>query len=189
LIEGHCFETTLAGPLAGLIWQHDAWGCVMAITSKEKELAAVGISIATGCMPCTDFHVKKVREFGASDAEIKQAMIDALSVRRGATDIMETYGLAHLDGHEPADDLEHASTTDRTKELVCVGAAFGVNCVSCLKTHLEAAESVGISHEDITTILKLSAFIKGKAASHVERLAGSLEKPEVVYGHEVSACC
>lgn len=161
----------------------------MTITSKEKELAAVGISIATGCMPCTDFHVKKVREFGASDAEIKRAITDALSVRREAADIMEAYGFARLEGRKPADDPKHASTTDRINELVCTGAAFGVNSVSCLKMHLEAAESVGISHEDITTILKLSAFIKGKAASHVEHLAESLEKPEVVYGHEVSACC
>jgi len=165
------------------------WGCVMAITSKEKELAAVGISIATGCMPCTDFHVKKAREFGASDAEIKQAMTDALSVRRGATDIMEAYGLAQLGGRTQADDPKHSSTTDRTKELVCIGAAFGVNCVRCLKTHLEAAQSLGIPHEDITTIVKLSTFIKGKAASHVEHLAEGLEKPEVVYGQEVSACC
>jgi AhpD family alkylhydroperoxidase len=49
---------------------------------KEKELAAVGISIAAGCKPCTDFHVKKAREVGASEAEIKQSMSDAVSVRR-----------------------------------------------------------------------------------------------------------
>ena len=30
---------------------------------------------------------------------------------------------------------------------------------------------MGISHDDITTVVKLSAFIKGKAASHVEHLA------------------
>lgn len=57
------------------------------------------------------------------------------------------------------------------------------------KIHLEAAERAGISHEDIGTIVKLSAFIKGKAASHVEHLAESLDKPEVAYGQEVSACC
>lgn len=45
------------------------------------------------------------------------------------------------------------------------------------------------SRADITTIVKLSAFIKGKAASHVEHLAKNLEKPEVAYGQEVSACC
>jgi AhpD family alkylhydroperoxidase len=161
----------------------------MAITSKEKELAAVGISIAAGCKPCTDFHVKKVRELGASDGEVKQAMIDALSVRRGAADIMEAYGFVRLGGPKPTAPPERVGATDRVKELVCIGAAFGVNCVSSMKSHLEAAESVGISHEDITTIVKLSAFIKGKAASHVEHLAESLEKPEVVYGHEVSACC
>ena len=52
----------------------------MAITVKEKELAAVGISVASGCKPCTNYHVKAVREAGASDEEIKQAVADALSV-------------------------------------------------------------------------------------------------------------
>jgi AhpD family alkylhydroperoxidase len=161
----------------------------MTITSKEKELAAVGISIATGCKPCTDFHMKKVREAGASDAEIKQAISDALSVRRSAGSIMEAYGLAHVGGRKSASDPEQAGTTDRVHELVCIGAAFGVNCVSSLKAHLDAAQRVGISHEEIETIVKLSAFIKGKAAPHVEHLAESLKKPEVVYGQQVSACC
>ena len=161
----------------------------MAITSKEKELAAVGISVATGCKPCTEFHVKKVREAGASDTEIKQAMTDAFAVRRGATEIMEAYGLAPLGEGKPAFDSGSVGRTDRVKELVCIGAAFGVNCVSSLKTHLEAADSVGISHEEIATIVKLAAFIKGKAASHVERLAESLEKPEAAYEKGVSACC
>ncbi len=72
---------------------------------------------------------------------------------------------------------------------VAVSTAAGVNCVSSLTAHLEAAKSVGISHDEITTIVKLSAFIKGRAASHVERLAESLEKPEAIYEKAVSACC
>ena len=161
----------------------------MAITPKEKELAAVGMSVATGCKPCTDFHVKAARKSGASDAEIKQAMSDALAVRRSATEIMEAYGLAHFEERKPGAGPEHVGTTDRVKELVCIGAAFGINCVSSLKAHLEAAESVGISHDDITMIVKLSAFIRGKAASHVEHLAESLDKPEAAYEKAVSACC
>lgn len=161
----------------------------MAITSKEKELAAVGISVAAGCKPCTDFHVKKVRELGASDEELRQAMNAALSVRRRAADIMEAYGFAHLGERKASDRAEPADAEDRVQEFVCIGAAFGVNCVSSLETHLKAAESIGISHEDIATIVKLSAFIKGKAASHVQRLAESLEKPEVAYGQQVNACC
>ena len=161
----------------------------MAITPKEKELAAVGMSVATGCKPCTDFHVKAARKSGASDAEIKQAMSDAVAVRRGATEVMEAYGLAHLGEGHPGADPDRIGTTTRVKELVCIGAAFGVNCVSTLKAHLEAAESVGISHDEITTVVKLSAFIKGKAASHVEHLAESLDKPEAAYEKAVTACC
>lgn len=161
----------------------------MAITPKEKELAAVGIALATGCKPCTDFHVKAVRNAGASDAEIKEAMSDALTVRKGATGIMEAYGLAHLGESQPKGGSEQAGTTNRVRELVCIGAAFGVNCVSTLKAHLEAAETVGISHDEITMIVKLAAFIKGKAASHVEHLAESLEKPEAAYEKAVTACC
>lgn len=161
----------------------------MAITPKEKELAAVGMSVATGCKPCTDFHVKAARKSGASDAEIKQAMSDAVAVRRDATEVMEAYGLAHLGEGHPGADPDRIGTTTRVKELVCIGAAFGVNCVSTLKAHLEAAESVGISHDEITTVVKLSAFIKGKAASHVEHLAESLDKPEAAYEKAVTACC
>ena len=161
----------------------------MTITPMEKELAAVGISVATGCRPCTDFHVKAARKSGASDAEIKEAMSDAFAVRRGATEIMEAYGLAHLGERRPEANLTRSGPATRVRELVCIGAAFGVNCVSTLKAHLDAAESVGISHDEITAIAKLSAFIKGKAASHVEHLVESLDKPEAAYEKAVIACC
>jgi AhpD family alkylhydroperoxidase len=161
----------------------------MTITPIEKELAAVGMSVATGCKPCTDFHVKAARKSGASDTEIKQAMSDAFAVRRAATEIMEAYAVAHLGERRPGADPDRSGTATRVKELVCIGAAFGVNCVSTLKTHLEAAESVGISRDEITTITKLSAFIKGKAASHVEHLVESLDKPEAAYEKAVTACC
>lgn len=161
----------------------------MPITPKERELAAVGISVAAGCKPCTDFHVKKVRDVGASDSDIERAMSDAFAVRRGATEIMEAHALAHLGQAKPAARPEPMGEADRVREFVCIGAAFGVNCVSSLKAHLEAAERAGVSHEEITAIIKLSAFIKGKAASHVEHLAESLEKPETAYEKAVNACC
>ena len=86
-------------------------------------------------------------------------------------------------------DLAHVVFFAAALTLVCIGAAFGVNCVSSLEAHLKAAETLGISREDITAIVKLSTFIKGKAGSHVERLAASVEKPEAVYEKAVSACC
>jgi len=162
----------------------------MAITAKEKELVAVGISVAAGCKPCTDYHVKAVRKARASDEEIRQAVADALSVRNSAMKIMEAYALAHLVGEKrQGSEPGTAGETNRLKELVSIGAAFGVNCVSSLEKHLAAAENMGISPEDVTKILKLSAFIKEKAASHVERLAGTLEEKKMAaYPEEVGGC-
>ena len=142
----------------------------MAITVKEKELAAVGISVASGCKPCTNYHVKEVRKAGASDEEIKQAVADALSVRKSATDIMKSHALARLGQEGSHSHTDVSGSMNRIKELVSVGAAFGVNCTSNLKEHLSAARIAGISQEEVAEIAKLAVFIKERAASHVERL-------------------
>lgn len=65
----------------------------MPLTYKEKELANVGASVATGCKPCTHYHLNKVREAGASDKEIRQAISDAMAVCDSAKEIMESHGL------------------------------------------------------------------------------------------------
>jgi len=142
----------------------------MAITPREKELAAVGISVASGCKPCTSYHVKAAREAGASDEDIKQALTDALAIRRIATEIMQHHALSRLGETEPHNSSDATGETNRTRELVFVGAAFGVNCVSSLKQHLEFAKTVGITHEEATEVAKLAVFVKQKAASHVERI-------------------
>ena len=142
----------------------------MAITAKEKELAAVGISVASGCKPCTNYHVKAAYEAGASNQEMKQAVADALSVRKSATDFMEAHALARLGQEGSHRHADGPDPLNRVRELVSVGAAFVVNCTSNLKEHLAAAETVGISQEEVAEIVKLAAFIKERAASHVERL-------------------
>ena len=68
----------------------------MPLTYKERELANIGASVATGCKPCTDYHFSKVREAGASDDEIKEAISIAIEVRDKAKEIMEIHGLKHL---------------------------------------------------------------------------------------------
>lgn len=145
----------------------------MSITKKEKELASVGISIAAGCKPCTDYHLKAVREAGASDDEIGRAIEDAVAVRNAATSIMSHYGHSHLG------DAEHeeaaAIPRDRLAELVGIGAAFAVNCVSSLENYSRHAESAGVTKDEILEIVKLAKFIKERGASHVNRWAESLE--------------
>jgi AhpD family alkylhydroperoxidase len=146
----------------------------MAITPKEKELAAVGISVAAGCKPCTDHHVTVARKARATDLEIKAAVAVALAVRRRAAEIMEAHASAQL-AEAPAEAQAApslAGASDRLTALVSVGAAFAVNCVSSLERNLAAAEAAGLAPDEIMQVVKLAAFIKRRAASHVERLAG-----------------
>ena len=147
----------------------------MAITVKEKELVAVGISVASGCKPCTNFHVGKARGAGAPDREIEQAVVDALSVRECATEFIKSHALARLDHDRSPRLVDSPSTTNHVRQMIFVGAAIGVNCTSNLETHLVAARATGISIQEIAEIAELAASIKQQAATHVARLAGMSE--------------
>ena len=150
----------------------------MVLRLKEKELAAVAISVAAGCKPCTDYHVLAARKARASDEEIKQAVADALAVRKGATEIMEGHALAQLGERRRDVARGRAGQANRVEALVNVGAAFAVNCASSLETHIAAADAAAVTREEIVEIVKLSAFIKKRAVSHVERLCGVRERAD-----------
>ena len=107
----------------------------MTLTVKERELVNVGASVATGCKPCTDYHFEKVRGAGATDAEIKRAITDAVAVRDSAREIMESHGLQHLGIVRAGEQEPHETSTTRIRELVAVGAAFAVNCTTNLERH------------------------------------------------------
>jgi AhpD family alkylhydroperoxidase len=148
----------------------------MRITVKEKELVAVGISVAAGCKPCTDHHLKAARKAGASDSEIEHAVAYAVTVRERATQVMQGYALSQLGDAGHGDEPVPAKASNRIRTLVSIGAAFSVNCVTSLEGQLAMTENTDISRDDIEKVVKLAAFIKREAASHVERLAGLPEE-------------
>lgn len=139
----------------------------MSLTIKERELVAVGASLAAGCKPCADLHFKKVRGAGASDDEIEAAMRDAIAVRDRARRIMEGHGfrLLGLKLRRTEEQNDDNGDTTRMKELVSIGAAFVVNCTSSLDKHLAAARSVGVADEEVQAVTELATFIKGQADS------------------------
>ena len=92
----------------------------MALTAKEKELVNIGASVATGCKPCTDYHFKKVRQAGASDEEIKDAITYAMLVRDSAKEIMENYGLQQMEPEMYVDDAEYSEGSRNLRNfLIC----------------------------------------------------------------------
>ncbi|MHC4710468.1 MAG: carboxymuconolactone decarboxylase family protein [Planctomycetota bacterium] len=149
----------------------------MTMTAREREIAAVGISVAAGCKPCTDHHVSEAAKAGATDDKISRAVADALNVRRKAADIMEAHALARLGGEARDRPAPCAcDETSRLKAMTSVGAAFAVNCASNLQAQLAAAEGAGISEQEITEILGLAANIKVAAARHARSAAGLEEE-------------
>ncbi len=44
------------------------------LTSKDRELVALGAAIAANCIPCIDYHVPKARAAGLTDEEIAEAV-------------------------------------------------------------------------------------------------------------------
>lgn len=140
----------------------------MSLTVKERELVAVGVSLAAGCKPCADYHLTKVRRAGASDEEIEQAMMDAIAVRDKAKKIMRRHGFKLLGSKRvarTADDDDELGEPTRMRELVSVGAAYAVSCTSSLEEHVATARSVGVADDEIETVVGLARFIRGKADS------------------------
>jgi AhpD family alkylhydroperoxidase len=164
----------------------------MALKPDEKELAAVGISVAAGCRPCTSYHLKEVRKTRATEAEIRQAVVDAVCVRNSATESMRRHGLELGDADGELPGCGCSGETTRIGELVSIGAAFAVNCSANLAKHLQASQTVGVTEDDVAAIAELAAFIKKMAASHVERVVGQTEPAREATSEkqaEGASCC
>ena len=122
-----------------------------------------------------DYHLKKVREAGASLEEIEKAIHDAIAVRDIAQSISEHHGLERLGIAKELNGLQTISETSRITELVSIGAAFAVNCTSSLEKFITSSKKLGITDAEIQSILDSAMFIKDEAAHYVEQI-GKIKK-------------
>jgi len=142
------------------------------LSQKEKELAAVGASIAAGCRPCTAHHVEAARKSGAAEDQIRRAVDDALSVRQNSTRVMARLADELLGSASEA----KAPCCDRdalTRELVSATAALALNCATCLENHLEAAQRLGASNREIQSALGVARVVKKVAGQKAEAVLES----------------
>lgn len=80
------------------------------LTMKERELAAVGASIASNCIPCIKFHIRKGREAGLTDEEIREAVEIADTVRQvPARKVLEAAAATLRSGGEKSEDPQRKS--------------------------------------------------------------------------------
>jgi AhpD family alkylhydroperoxidase len=55
-----------------------------AIPAKYKELMAIAVAMTTQCPYCIEFHTKKAKQQGCTEAEIAEAVMVAAALRAGA---------------------------------------------------------------------------------------------------------
>lgn len=136
------------------------------LAQQEKELIAVGAAAAAGCRPCTTHHVQAARTAGATDQQLRQAVRDALGVRRGSADLMERFAeelLGAEDGQAPP-----ATQDPLLSELVAVSAGYAVNCPICVSVHMAEVQRLGGTAEHIQVALGMARTVKRRADQHVQ---------------------
>jgi AhpD family alkylhydroperoxidase len=79
-----------------------------ALTAKEQELVAIGAAIASNCIPCIKYHIRRGRTAGLTDEQILEAINLADKVRSVPARKVLLSGLSMVErgGTEPAEGAE-----------------------------------------------------------------------------------
>lgn len=52
------------------------------LSPTERELVAIGASVASNCIPCVTYHIAKAKKLGLSEAQVAEAIELADKVRQ-----------------------------------------------------------------------------------------------------------
>ena len=67
------------------------------LTSRDRELVALGAAIGSNCVPCIEAHIPAARKAGLSDSEIAEAVRQADELRKVPAATVLATALAKLD--------------------------------------------------------------------------------------------
>ena len=140
------------------------------LNTIEKEMIAVGASVAAGCQPCTVHHIEAARAAGTCDKGMTLAVTFAAGVRRAAAEEMAAWAIEQLGGTaELADDW--LTQNKLIRALVSAAAAFAVNSVPEFRRYAEAAHHHGATDRQIQLAVTIARKIKGVASEKIEAVA------------------
>jgi AhpD family alkylhydroperoxidase len=143
------------------------------LAAKERALIGVGASIAAGCQPCTEYHIKAARAEGACDRGLSLAVETALAARASATRIMDEWAERCQGGRlEVSPELRTAKRA--LVELTSVAAAVALNSVADLELHLAAALEAGAGPDQIRTAIEIARQVKRAAEAKIEAIVNGL---------------
>ena len=145
---------------------------LMDLESKELELAAVGISIAAGCVPCTKYHITEAGRSAASSPDILEALRNGVAVANTAlSDLHRQFDPQAVASFEVGIN----AGLSRCAILTGIGSSVASNSVRQLEIMIELARNNEIQDQEIMEIVGLANRIKAKAASHLVPLTAQLD--------------
>lgn len=68
-----------------------------ALKKKDKELIAIGISVATNCESCMEWHIKQALDDGASENEILEAVEVGMEMSGGPGTVSARFAMSILE--------------------------------------------------------------------------------------------
>jgi AhpD family alkylhydroperoxidase len=131
------------------------------LNKKEKTIVLLAASIASGCQPCTKYHIERGLEYGFTEEEIGKIVVLAISVRDKATRNMESF--AHNKEAESGTGIEE--DLDRNDILVGIAASYSINFQTGYSTYLSIGKKRGMSNRELSEIIIISRAVTDKARS------------------------
>lgn len=72
---------------------------------------------------------------------------------------------------------------NRTKEMIALGVAYGINCTTCMEYHKKEAIAAGLTAEEMLEVITVAKQVKAGAAKKTEAVA------EELFGEEGEGQC
>lgn len=138
---------------------------------KEQEIVALAASIASGCLPCTTFHLRVAASAGVSEDGIRQAVADAVRVREEASELMAAAG-GLAQGGAARSLADPAGPGQLVRELAAIAAAYAVNCPTSLEKHMTAARVLGATDGQMFAAIKIACAVRDVACQKTKIAAG-----------------
>jgi AhpD family alkylhydroperoxidase len=143
------------------------------LNTIEKEMIALGASVAAGCQPCTLHHIEAAGAAGTCDKGMTLAVTVAADVRRAAAEAMASWGIEQLGGTMELPD-DWLTQRKLIRALVSAAAAFAVNSVPEFRRYAEEAHHHGATDRQIQLAITIARKIKGVASEKIESVAQQL---------------
>lgn len=166
------------------------------IDHKVTLLISAGTAMAGNCEACFRKLIPQLKEAGASDHEIRIAILvgqrvkeQPLSIMKAVADELTGTCLSNESASEscPADEMIK-DMNYKVMMLIATGAAMGANCEFCLNKIVPDLIEAGVADADIQRAVEIGQFIKDHPARIMKEAADVLTGSRLTEGNAITDC-